>query len=292
MCEAVQRAVAAGIIVVAAAGNYGMDVEGRTVYGSIATPGNDPHVITVGAVDTKQTAIRSDDRVARFSSRGPTRFDLVLKPDLVAPGTGVTSAEAAGSYLARTHPQRHVTGAGGNAYIQLSGTSMAASIVSGTVALLLERNPRLTVRAAKLVIQASSSLLGSEGLVACGAGILNALGATRLLGGALSQRRPPTTNISAEIVQASGIVFWGPVVSAGHLDDRSFSPTCPDNLEIVRSMRRVFLQDQHEAQSWRDPDAIHRSMQDTIYWGTGDTIYWGTADMLYWELRVPSIEER
>ena len=59
LCEAVERAVAAGIVVVVAAGNYGIDREGRQVYGSVATPGNDPSVITVGALDTHDTAIRS-----------------------------------------------------------------------------------------------------------------------------------------------------------------------------------------------------------------------------------------
>ena len=130
VCEAVERAVAAGIVVVAAAGNFGWQ-NGRQVWGGITSPGNDPAAITVGAVDPHGTAQRSDDTVARYSSRGPTRYDLVLKPDLVAPGSGVVSAEAAGSYLAATYPQRHVAGAGADAYIQLSGTSMAAAVVSG-----------------------------------------------------------------------------------------------------------------------------------------------------------------
>ena len=197
MCEAVERAVAAGIVVVAAAGNYGLNVEGQTVYGSIATPANDPTVITVGAVDTHDTAQRSDDTVARFSSRGPTRFDLVLKPDLVAPGTRVVSAEAAGSYLARTYPQRHVAGSGANAYIQLSGTSMAAGVVSGAVAVLLEQNPTLTSRNAKTVLQLTSTFLHVEGLVAGGAGSLNALMAIELVADRLrwilSRERPLAT---------------------------------------------------------------------------------------------------
>src|SRR5207302_5921814 len=61
LCEAVERAVAAGIVVVAAAGNYGVSSDGRLVLGSIASPGNDPNVITVGALDTHSTADRSDD---------------------------------------------------------------------------------------------------------------------------------------------------------------------------------------------------------------------------------------
>src|SRR6185436_13193346 len=181
MCEAVERAVAAGIIVVAAAGNYGIDKEGRNVFGGIATPGNDPSVITVGAVDTHDTAIRSDDTIAKFSARGPTRYDLVLKPDLVAPGTHVIGAEASGSYLSKTYPARHVAGNGSNAYIQLSGTSMAAAVVSGTVALLLERREKLTPRDAKAVLQMTSSFMPDTGIVANGAGSLNALASINLL---------------------------------------------------------------------------------------------------------------
>ena len=93
--------------------------------------------MTVGAVDTHGTAKRSDDTLAAYSSKGPTRYDLVIKPDLVAPGSRIVSAEAAESYLARTYAKRHVAGGGANAYMQLSGTSMAAGVVSGAAALLL-----------------------------------------------------------------------------------------------------------------------------------------------------------
>ena len=117
VCEAVERAVRAGIVVVAAAGNIGQTADGRRVLGGIVSPGNSPYAITVGALDTKGTAERADDVVATFSSSGPTRFDLVLKPDLVAPGRRVTSAEAVGSLLSANFPERHVAGSGPNAYI-------------------------------------------------------------------------------------------------------------------------------------------------------------------------------
>ena len=72
MCKAVERAVHAGIVVVAAAGNRGKDAQGRSVHGLIESPGIDPYVITVGALNTKQTAARSDDELATYSSKGPT----------------------------------------------------------------------------------------------------------------------------------------------------------------------------------------------------------------------------
>ena len=191
VCEAVQRAVAAGIVVVAASGNFGYTRDGRLVFGGVTSPGNDPNVITVGAVDMHGTAARSDDTVARYSSRGPTRFDLVLKPDLVAPGSRIVSAEAAGSYLAATYPERHVAGAGADAYIQLSGTSMSAAVVSGAVALLLEQRKNLTPRDTKAVLQLTSSLIRGEGLVSMGAGSLNLIAASQFVDTApkLSHRR-------------------------------------------------------------------------------------------------------
>ena len=86
MCEAVERAVHAGIVVVAAAGNRGKDDEGRSVHGLVESPGIDPYVITVGALNTKGTARRSDDELATYSSKGPTLVDGFLKPDLVGAG--------------------------------------------------------------------------------------------------------------------------------------------------------------------------------------------------------------
>ncbi|MCA1631151.1 MAG: S8 family serine peptidase, partial [Acidobacteria bacterium] len=72
LCQAVGRAVDAGIVVVAAAGNWGKDSNGSTIYGGILSPANSPRVITVGATNTQQTDNRSDDVVATYSSRGPT----------------------------------------------------------------------------------------------------------------------------------------------------------------------------------------------------------------------------
>ena len=180
LCEAVERAVAAGIIVVASAGNYGVARDGTLQYGSVTSPGNDPNVITVGALDAHGTPERRDDTVAAYSSRGPTTYDLVMKPDLVAPGTQVVSAEVAGSLLLRSRPERHVTGFGANAYMQLSGTSMSAGVVSGAVALLLEERPRLTASGVKAILQATSSPMW-EGALASGAGSLDVLAAAELV---------------------------------------------------------------------------------------------------------------
>ena len=88
---AARRAVDAGIVVVAAAGNLGETADGEAQYGGITSPGNAPWVLTVGAASHEGTLPRSDDTLGRFSSRGPTWIDFAAKPDLVAPGVGTES---------------------------------------------------------------------------------------------------------------------------------------------------------------------------------------------------------
>lgn len=128
LCQAVEAAWRAGIVVVVAAGNFGRNfVPGTEGYGSITAPGNHPFAITVGAADTQGSRRLTDDTVARFSSKGPTLVDHIAKPDLVAPGT-------------RSH--------GGNGddddRTRRGGTSTSAAVVSGALALMLQQNPQLT----------------------------------------------------------------------------------------------------------------------------------------------------
>ncbi len=181
VCAAVERAVRAGILVVAAAGNMGQAADGRRVMGGIVSPGNSPYAIAVGALDTKGTAERADDVVAPFSSSGPTRYDLVLKPDLVAPGRRVTSAESVGSLLSVNFPERHVAGSGPNSYIQGSGTSMAAAVVSGAAAVLIEERPGLQPLTTKAALQLTSTFLPASGLIQGGSGSLNVLAAAEFV---------------------------------------------------------------------------------------------------------------
>jgi serine protease AprX len=102
----------------------------------------------VGATLTLGTATRVDDTIASYSSKGPTAIDHIVKPDLVAPGNRLVSLRAAGSTLDATYPQNEVApyspSYGKAAYLVLSGTSMSTPVVSGAVALMLQKNPALT----------------------------------------------------------------------------------------------------------------------------------------------------
>jgi serine protease AprX len=257
VCEAVERAVAAGLIVVAAGGNNGVTATGKQVLGGVVSPGNDPNVITVGALDTHGTAIRSDDTIAKYSSRGPTRYDLVLKPDLVAPGSRIISAEAAGSYLSATFPERHVAGSGADGYMQLSGTSMATGVVSGAVALLLEGNAKLSARDAKAILQLTSSFMPGAGLVASGAGSLNALAAV-IFTEYSPKRSQPLTSIAGEPVTRGGISFADATIAHGSL--------------------KPLTREASNHGPWAQTIIWTTFVNDTVIWTTGDTIVWTTAD--------------
>ena len=131
LVQAVEHAARSGLTVVVAAGNFGANPKtGEAGYTGIVSPANAPSALTVGAVNTFETVSRDDDRVAPYSSRGPSWYDGFAKPDVVAPGHNLLSVAAQGSTLRRVQELR---GNKGN-YMRLSGTSMAAGVASGVAA--------------------------------------------------------------------------------------------------------------------------------------------------------------
>lgn len=168
--RAVMKAWQAGIVVVVSAGNDGPEPQ------TITVPGNVPYVITVGAMTDNFTPANSaDDRLASFSAAGPTHEGFV-KPEVVAPGGHIWSLMPTYARIAQEHPSYQNDGD----YFTMSGTSQAAAVVSGAVALLLQAEPGLEPDAVKCKLIASArpavDPLGHKAYSAFqqGAGLINA----------------------------------------------------------------------------------------------------------------------
>jgi len=211
---AAKAAVNAGIVVVAAAGNYGRGPNGSTEYGGITAPGNAPWVVTVGASSHMGTIDRSDDTIAAFSSRGPTAVNRTAKPDLVAPGVGIESlsdplsafySTDAAYLLPGTIPTPYLP------YLSLSGTSMATPVVTGTVALMLQANPALTPNAVKAILEYTAQIYPQYNALTEGAGFLNAKGAVDLARyfAAPGDAYPFSSDWSAQIIWGNRAVSGG-----------------------------------------------------------------------------------
>jgi len=186
------------------------------------------------------------------------------------------SAEAGGSLLATKYTDHHVTGTGPNAYLQWSGTSMAAGVVSGAVAVLLEERPALAPRDTKVALQVTSSFMPSFGLIGAGAGSLNVLAATQLVGPA----NLAPTNISNEKVIAGGVGFWDQ--AAGESADSVIWGASPIPGHSVIWGSAVIWGD---AVIWGSSviwgNAVVGSAVDasnkTVIWGSTATVIWGSS---------------
>jgi serine protease AprX len=236
LVRAVEDAVRAGIVVVASAGNYGINPDtGAPGYAGITSPGNAPSAITVGAFDMHDTAGRGDDTVAPYSSRGPAWYSGLAKPDLVAPGHRLVAVGAYNSALYERYSERRVWGRGSNKqarYLRLSGTSMAAAVTTGVIALMIEANRdahlgALAPNAVKAILEYTALPLASADVLTQGTGGLNGAGAitmaervdTRLPPGAWWLTNPvtPSSSIDGQSYAWSQAVVWGNYVVWGNL---------------------------------------------------------------------------
>ena len=307
---AAQRAVAAGIVVVAAAGNNGRGPEGTTRYSGIAAPGNAPWVLTVGASSHMGTADRADDTIAAFSSRGPSAIDYEAKPDLVAPGVGIESLSAPASRLYLTASPYLLSGTVPTSYppyLSQSGTSMSAPVATGTIALMLQANPGLTPNLVKAILQYTAQSRDEYDPLTQGAGFLNAKGAVELsaflaapsvvpypstsgwsrhliwghymtLGGQLNA---DANAWSLDVTWGDGAVAGGDAAAWGITDDGG---TWQMELGLFTNVvwgttcgggDCIGLWDA------RTVTAVSEGEADTVVWGTsdqeGDTVVWGTS---------------
>jgi serine protease AprX len=297
---AAARAEAAGIVVVAAAGNLGANDAGEVQYGGITSPGNAPWVLTVGAASHLGTARRSDDTIPAFSSRGPTWIDFAAKPDLVAPGVGIESTADPHSTLTATHAAYLLNGTQARsegAYLSLSGTSMAAPVVAGTVALMLEVNPELTPSAVKAILQYTAQIR-EESPLAQGAGLLNAAGALRMarfFAEPESELGPTTDVIEGEPTPWARQIIWGnfrvtggvplPGVNAWAPGLTWGAKTAAGGAPVVWGARTLDAGDV-SATAGRDNIVWATRGGENIVWATGgrDNIVWATGgrDNIVW----------
>jgi serine protease AprX len=270
---AAQRAVMAGIVVVAAAGNNGRGPEGHTRYGGITAPGNAPWVLTVGASSHMGTTAREDDTIAAFSSRGPSAIDHAVKPDVVAPGVGIESLSDPNSVFYATKSPYLLSGTTptpDKPYLSLSGTSMAAPVVSGTVALMLHANPALTPNQVKAIVQYTAQANAGYDPLTEGAGFLNTKSAVELaryLQASSGAAYPSSSTWSQRIIWGNRLVHIGQL-TANALAWWSFNAVwgagaLPGDWNILSGGGAI----------------SGTSEGDTVVWGTseGDTVVWGTS---------------
>ena len=295
---AARRAVEAGMVVVAAAGNFGKNANDEVQYGGVTAPGNAPWVLTVGAYSHMGTPDTGDDRVAGYSSRGPTAFDFAAKPDLVAPGTRIVSLNDEASLLAARNPEDLVGGAGRTVfpYLTLSGTSMAAPVVSGVVARMLQANPALTPNAVKAILQYTASVTPEVDFLSQGAGFLDGESAVRLARFYAAARAGDpypaeadwsrhitwgNRRISGGVMQPWGSawstnIIWG---SAG--DNIIWGSAC-----ATRDCDNIIWGSSEDNIIWGSggDNIIWGSSKDNIIWGSGgDNIIWGSSqDNIIW----------
>jgi len=194
LAAAAENAWKHGIVVVTSAGNNGSD------NGRLTDPATDPYVIAVGATDNNNSLdgwAPNHATVASFSQVGSTERHV----DLVAPGTSLVSARAPGSFVDVNNPSGLVSGDVSGQLFRGSGTSQAAAVVSGSVALLLQAYPTLTPDQVKFALTSSADPVKNASSTAAGAGTLDLAEALRTASHLTGTGRA-TATLQATAVQA------------------------------------------------------------------------------------------
>jgi serine protease AprX len=183
LTHAVENAWRAGIVVVVSGGNNGTDSP------HLNNPAYDPYVLAVGASDTKGTVDAGDDVVPAFSSRG----DASRRVDLVAPGRSITSLRDPGSTIDDAHPSARVD----TRFFKGSGSSQAAAVVSGAVALLLQSRPGLSPDQVKALLRQSAESMPAADTAGRGAGELDVYRAFLAATPTTTQTWAPSTGLGS-----------------------------------------------------------------------------------------------
>jgi serine protease AprX len=313
LCQAVEAAWKSGIVVVVSGGNLGRNnAAGTNGYGTITSPGNDPYVITVGAMKTMGTPTRNDDAIASYSSKGPTFIDHIAKPDIVAPGNRVISTRAAGIVTPATAnvPNQYYTVRGSGVssdYVMFSGTSMAAGMVSGAAALLLDKTPSLTPDQVKARLMKTAfkqfpaysiatdlatgqTYRSQHDLFTVGAGYLDVAAALasneRSAGKALS---PPAWRArNATYLLTNQSAWWGQSALRGETalwgETGPWSQTSVWGATVVPGASRVQGTTVlwGESALWGEFDSALWGEFDSALWGEFESALWGEFDSALW----------
>ncbi|MGH9141756.1 MAG: S8 family peptidase [Vicinamibacterales bacterium] len=282
---ATKALVDSGVTVVAAAGNNGQNALGQPQWGGVVSPANAPWVLTVCAFSTNGTYITPDDKVADFSSAGPTAIDFSAKPDICAPGVGVVSTAAPGSSLFQTGllsswliPATVGSLYPYQPYESLSGTSMATPLVSGAVALMLQANPNLTPNLIKAILEFTAISKPKVSPLRQGAGFLNVSHAVALA--ALAAQ--PGAKVAMPTTWAKHILWGNQMLRGGVINPKANAWRL--GVEWGWAKTQATDGDNIVWGTMSDGDNIvwgTMSVGDNIVWGTmsdGDNIVWGTSD--------------
>jgi serine protease AprX len=207
--HAVEAVWGSGIAVVASAGNAG------PFNGTVLSPGDDPLVITVGALDDMAASSVAGDEMCDFSSAGPTSPDGWVKPDLVTSGRSVVSLAAPGSTVYDDNPSARV----GSANFVGSGTSFSSAITSGAAALVLAGQPGLTPNQLKARLLGTTSRGPVGNPFVDGHGALDAYGAATAgpmnLGQSAALLLPALPGTTVQLSPTGPVSTWNPSLWSG-----------------------------------------------------------------------------